>query len=188
MDTESWRAISRTLDELDAMRVQVRQGQSADRTVRFYDLIRRSLAATERGGVVGHVIEFAGGCVICHWPHDPKYASYYTSILAARAVLCADGTFFLSLTDVSERTTPAARANTELTKRERQVVDLVSLGHSNDEIAVQLHLANSTIKGTLRHIFTKVGVHDRLQLALLARDLNLATLPDAPPEDVAVDP
>jgi ATP/maltotriose-dependent transcriptional regulator MalT len=53
-----------------------------------------------------------------------------------------------------------------LTRREREVLRLLSDGMTNSEIAARLFIAPSTVKVHVRHIFEKLGVHTRLQAAL----------------------
>lgn len=53
-----------------------------------------------------------------------------------------------------------------LSNREIQVVNLVRLAKRNREIAVELHLAEGTVKEYLHSIFQKLNVGSRLQLAL----------------------
>ena len=53
----------------------------------------------------------------------------------------------------------------ELTSQERRIVDLVSRGLSNREVAGQMFLSVNTIETHLRHIFRKLGVRSRTQLA-----------------------
>ena len=55
-----------------------------------------------------------------------------------------------------------------LTPREEQVVALVAEGMSNRDIARELNLTEQTIKKYLFRIFDKLGVSDRLELALYA--------------------
>jgi DNA-binding NarL/FixJ family response regulator len=55
-----------------------------------------------------------------------------------------------------------------LTLRENQLVDLVSQGKANKEIAYRLHLTEGTIKTYLNLIFQKVGVTNRTELAVWA--------------------
>ena len=59
-----------------------------------------------------------------------------------------------------------------LTAREREVVSLVGNGACNKEIANQLQISLSTTKGHLTSIFKKLGISDRLHLALLATSFN----------------
>jgi ATP/maltotriose-dependent transcriptional regulator MalT len=54
-----------------------------------------------------------------------------------------------------------------LTPTELDVVRLVSEGHSNPEIAEKLFLARSTVKTHLLHVFAKLGVSSRAELAAL---------------------
>lgn len=54
-----------------------------------------------------------------------------------------------------------------LTERERAVALCVARGDSNKQIARELDLAERTIKAHLTRAFDKLGVRDRLQLALL---------------------
>ena len=53
-----------------------------------------------------------------------------------------------------------------LTPKELQIVSLVSEGAKNREIAVRLGTKEQVIKNYLRSIYDKVGVSDRLELAL----------------------
>jgi DNA-binding NarL/FixJ family response regulator len=53
-----------------------------------------------------------------------------------------------------------------LTLRENQLVDLITQGKANKEIAFQLHLSEGTIKTYLCTIFQKVGVTNRTELAV----------------------
>jgi len=54
----------------------------------------------------------------------------------------------------------------ELTTRERQVLELVEQGFKNKEIAVDLGIRPGTVKIHLKHIFEKTGVRGRYGLAL----------------------
>jgi DNA-binding NarL/FixJ family response regulator len=54
-----------------------------------------------------------------------------------------------------------------LTERQRQIVALIGTGASNREIATRLHVTEKTVKAHLTSVFRRLGVSDRLQLALL---------------------
>lgn len=54
----------------------------------------------------------------------------------------------------------------ELTDRQREVARLVGQGASNKQIARALDISDRTVKAHLTAIFEKLGVSDRLQLAL----------------------
>jgi len=55
-----------------------------------------------------------------------------------------------------------------LTESERRVVDLVQLGHTNRQIAAQMFISPHTVDSHLRHVFAKLGVSSRVQVAALA--------------------
>ena len=55
-----------------------------------------------------------------------------------------------------------------LTPRERSIIQLVMLGMVNREIAEKLHLSQHTVKNYLFRIFDKLGVSNRVELALYA--------------------
>jgi DNA-binding NarL/FixJ family response regulator len=64
-----------------------------------------------------------------------------------------------------------ARARMDLlTDRERQVALAVSEGLSNAEIAGRLHLSTSSIKATISSALTRLGLTNRIQLAILAHE------------------
>lgn len=55
----------------------------------------------------------------------------------------------------------------ELTFKELNVLELVSKGFSNAKIAVELDIAEVTVKKHISSLFKKLNVHDRLSLALI---------------------
>ena len=57
---------------------------------------------------------------------------------------------------------------TELTPREREVAALVASGCTNREIAHQLMVAERTVETHLEHIFHKLGLTSRAQVAAWA--------------------
>ncbi|WP_327699887.1 response regulator transcription factor [Streptomyces sp. NBC_00459] len=67
-----------------------------------------------------------------------------------------------------DRTSAPAPELTTLTDRERQVLDFVAAGLSNDAIAEQLHISPSTAKTHVNRIMTKLHVRDRAQLVVIA--------------------
>ncbi len=58
-----------------------------------------------------------------------------------------------------------------LTPRERAVAALVAHGKRNREIAEELGISEGTVKIHLHRIYEKLGVGNRTELALRARDL-----------------
>ena len=66
-------------------------------------------------------------------------------------------------------------ADLPLTPREQQVSELIAVGVSNKEVADKLSIAERTVKAHLTHIFRKLGLSSRLQLALHALRPSLTT-------------
>lgn len=60
-----------------------------------------------------------------------------------------------------------------LSPREREVLQLLSQGQTNREIAHNLTVSTSTVKIHVEHIFSKLGVSDRTQAAVRAIELGL---------------
>jgi ATP/maltotriose-dependent transcriptional regulator MalT len=58
-----------------------------------------------------------------------------------------------------------APARGELTPAEEQVATLVAEGRANREVAAVLYLSENTIESHLTHIYSKLGVHSRTELA-----------------------
>lgn len=56
----------------------------------------------------------------------------------------------------------------ELTNREREVLDLIAQGKSNQEIAEILFITLKTVKTHVSNILAKLGVEDRTQVAIYA--------------------
>jgi DNA-binding NarL/FixJ family response regulator len=55
-----------------------------------------------------------------------------------------------------------------LSQREREIVILVAQGFKNKEMAERMFISEQTVKNHLHNIFDKLGVSDRLELALYA--------------------
>jgi DNA-binding NarL/FixJ family response regulator/HPt (histidine-containing phosphotransfer) domain-containing protein len=66
-----------------------------------------------------------------------------------------------------------------LTSRELEVVTLIAQGMTNKDIARECKIAEETVKRHLKNIFDKVGVWNRLELALFAINNHLVGEPPA---------
>ena len=62
-----------------------------------------------------------------------------------------------------------------LSEREREVLALLGQGLSNRAIADDLYLSVDTVKTHVRKVFTKLGVENRTQAALIANERGLVT-------------
>ena len=58
-----------------------------------------------------------------------------------------------------------------LTRREQEVLDLVSQGLTNKEIGRTLYITEGTVKVHVRKICTKLGVRSRTEAAMRAAEL-----------------
>ncbi|MGS2646709.1 response regulator [Streptosporangium sp. LJ11] len=73
------------------------------------------------------------------------------------------------VTDAPIRRRRDALARLEiLTGREREVLTEVGLGRSNTEIAASLHMSEATVKSHISHLFDKLAVTNRVQVAIAA--------------------
>jgi DNA-binding NarL/FixJ family response regulator len=52
-----------------------------------------------------------------------------------------------------------------MTRREREVIELIGEGLSNKEIAKRLNIASHTVKSHVRNVMEKLALHSRLQIA-----------------------
>ncbi len=81
------------------------------------------------------------------------------------------------LAEFSRLTEPARPALEHLpeplSEREQEILRLLALGANNRQIASQLFLAEGTVRNYVSTILDKLGVEDRTQAALRARELGL---------------
>jgi len=85
----------------------------------------------------------------------------------------------------SENSGPVAvggktRERSPLSTREREIVALVAQGYKNKEMAEKMFISEQTVKNHLHNIFDKLGVSDRLELALYAIHKGLHLAGEAP--------
>jgi two-component system, NarL family, nitrate/nitrite response regulator NarL len=72
---------------------------------------------------------------------------------------------------------PRERDRAQLSPREAEIVSLVAQGFKNKEMAEKMSISEQTVKNHLSNIFDKLGVSDRLELALhfVARRFQVGT-------------
>ena len=58
-----------------------------------------------------------------------------------------------------------------LSVREIEVADMIQVGESNKRIALEMNISERTVKAHLSSIFRKLGVDDRLQLAIFLKEI-----------------
>ncbi len=78
------------------------------------------------------------------------------------------------------RNMPGVSEAVRMTKREREIINLIAEGLSNKEIAQRLDLATYTVKSHVHNILEKLALHSRLQIAAHAhREKTAANEPDS---------
>src|SRR4029078_10826734 len=68
--------------------------------------------------------------------------------------------------EISENDMVGARVRDRLTPKELRIVALIVQGYKNKDIATPLGTTEQVIKNYLRNVYDKIGVSDRLELAL----------------------
>jgi two-component system, NarL family, response regulator NreC len=69
-----------------------------------------------------------------------------------------------------ERQPPEGPSESELTEREREVLGLIALGHTNNEVAERLGLSVRTVESHRVHVQQKLGIQSRAELVRYALD------------------
>lgn len=82
---------------------------------------------------------------------------------------------FAAVPEVSEPDPPGWA--TELSTREREVLDALARGLSNSEICRALHISTGTTKTHVSRILTKLGCESRVQAAIAAREAGFGQEP-----------
>jgi two-component system, NarL family, response regulator len=99
-------------------------------------------------------------------------------VLAIRSIVAgaswwdntASNEIFSAFRDPEKQLLPTIESEliTVLTKREQEILALVSMGKSNQEIASILYIATGTVRVHVHTILSKLNVRDRTQAAILA--------------------
>jgi DNA-binding NarL/FixJ family response regulator len=69
--------------------------------------------------------------------------------------------------------TPGREAFPQLSRREREVLDLVARGYDNRRIARELFLSDKTVRNHVSSVLTKLDAEDRADAVLRARRAGL---------------
>jgi DNA-binding NarL/FixJ family response regulator len=96
--------------------------------------------------------------------------------LAAAGGTVFGGTVGAQLVDVvTGRAAPEAVPFPELTPREREVLDLLAAGRSNADIAARVYLSDKSVRNLVSGLYAKLGVTDRAQAIIVAREAGLGS-------------
>ena len=128
-------------------------------------LVLTSFADRER--VVGAIDAGAAGYVL----KDAEPADLIRAVhSAAKGYAPLDPRAARTLLDTRSPSAPGAT----LSPREREVLQLLARGLANKVIAIRLGITEGTVKAHLTAIYKQIGVSDRTQAAIWARDNGLA--------------
>jgi DNA-binding NarL/FixJ family response regulator len=107
---------------------------------------------------------------------DPAELRHAVRVVARGDALLSPGVTRRLIAEFAARPThqpPAAHRLEVLTDREREVLALAGEGLGNDDIAARLYMSPATAKTHISRIMTKLAVHDRAQLVVLAYETGL---------------
>lgn len=106
----------------------------------------------------------------------PDEVARAVRVVAAGEALLAPSVTRRLIEDIARRT-PAPAVDdhllADLTAREREVLELVARGRSNQEIAGDLFIAEQTVKTHVSKILQKLGLRDRVHAVVFAYDVGL---------------
>ena len=128
------------------------------------DITAEQLAMTVRAAARGQVLLQPGIA--------SKVFSAFTSSNPARSPASSINT--APATSTAPSYIDSTASIEQLTEREREILTLVARGASNRQIAENLYLTEGTVKNHMSNILSKLGVRDRTQAALKAKELGLA--------------
>ena len=131
-------------------------------------MIRLVLEAM-RAGAAGYLVKHAVPEDIVEAVRRAARGEPALSPSAARALIAH------AATEPDDRAERARQRLALLTAREREVAETVAEGLSNTEIGVRLHLSVGTVKAHLSSALAKLGMDNRVQLALLTHDASPRT-------------
>jgi len=147
----------------DIMRTQ---GERAPAVIIVSDSYHeRDVVLAAQAGVRGYLVGSPGGCPWGAMLRAVASGGGWLSPLAARALLDEFRTGPPRWREVRQRVS--------LTERELSVVRLVARGCSNQEVAGELGLSQSTIKTHVSRVLAKLDLRSRTQLAAFARDTGI---------------
>ena len=123
------------------------------------------LLAAMKAGASGYVLKGAGATELLGVLRSVHAGEVYVAPALAWGLL-------------REMSRPRTSPLDELTPREREVLELVAAGLSNQEVGDRLGLAEKTIKHYMTNILGKLQVRSRVEAALVAYREGLALPPD----------
>jgi DNA-binding NarL/FixJ family response regulator len=127
----------------------------------------KSIFAAMRAGAHGYVLKGADGSETLRAIHAAASGEAIFSPTITRRLTA----YFATPAGDSRAT--AAQAFPNLTEREHEILSLIAGGYTNNAIASRLYLSPKTVRNYVSTIFTKLGVSDRSQAIIRAREAGL---------------
>ncbi len=121
--------------------------------------------AALKAGAAGYVLKGVGGAELVRVVRDVASGTSYVSPALAARLLKEAG-------EQDVRAAHPAGRLAALTDREREILEHVADGRSNKEVARTLDLQEKTVKHYMTNILKKLGVRNRVEAAILAREAN----------------
>ena len=164
-DLDRWAQQGRSLVVLDAGLPRLPAWSDSSWPARFGSL-KIVVAGMRPNDAEGKQVLAAGAAGYCH-AYSPVAAleTVLQSVLAGNVWL---GPTLLArlLRQIDETIPSKSHWHEGLTSREKEVAQRAAMGHSNQAIADALSISERTVRAHLSAVFEKLGVHDRLFLAL----------------------
>ena len=127
----------------------------------------KSIFAAMRAGAHGYVLKGADGAEMLRAIRAAASGEAIFSPAITRRLTEYFATPGRGPAATEERTFP------DLTEREHEILALVADGYTNNAIASRLYLSPKTVRNYVSSIFTKLGVADRSQAIVRARETGL---------------
>jgi DNA-binding NarL/FixJ family response regulator len=118
----------------------------------------------------------ASGYLLKDTPRDQLVAAIRGTVEGKSYIDPAVAGKLMTQVGTAHPTTPDPELVRQFSERELDVLRLLANGYSNTEIASRLYLSEGTVRNYVSSIFTKLGVSDRTQAAVLALRNGLAEL------------
>ena len=171
-DLQRWREQGRTLAVLDTGLPRLASWQDPSWTAALAEM-RVVVASPSPNDEEGTQALGAGAHGYCHSYAPAAALSQALEVVASGGIWMGRSLVSRLLKLVAERTqgTPSWDGGL-LTEREMTVARYAANGHANAPIAETLGITERTVKAHLSAVFEKLGVTDRLQLALLVHGIS----------------
>ena len=172
-------AVLKGTQELKPQIVLVDLGLKGQNSLHLVELIKKEsseikVIVMDLIPVQADVVEFVRGGVSGFLLKDATFDDFVRTIrsVAAGASVLPPSLTGSLFSQIIERVTGEEKASlidaVRMTKREREVIELIAEGLSNKEIAQRLSIATYTVKSHVHNILDKLALHTRLQVASYA--------------------